>query len=125
MAMKLLAYLPIYLAAAVLAGCGGQSEEHAVAAPPPTLENPEAIAACLPTGVTLDTKVSDKEGDSSESVKDALARYGARTKSHHLYDLNGREIRFYQSSAKGLAINKDKEYNKLRKRYTVIVHGGD
>lgn len=122
--MKLQVSTLLFLALTVLAGCGEQSTEHATAAPTPTLENPDAIAACLPTGVTLDTKVSDKEGTSSETVKDTLARYRAKTKNHKLLDLNGREIRFYQSSAKGLAINKDKEYNKLRKRCTVIVYEG-
>ena len=111
----------VALTLALLSGCGGQSGEQAKATPPPTLDNPDAIAAYLPSGVTLETKVTDKDGD-SEAVKDVLARYQAKPKNKKLYDINGREIQFYRSSAKGLMINQDKQYNKLRQRYTVIVY---
>lgn len=121
--LKISATLFAVLALSALSGCGGQSGEHLKAAEPPTLENPEAVSACLPTGVTLETKLTTKEGD-VETVKDALARCKAKTKNKRLYDSNGREVHFYRSSSKGLMINQDKEYNKLRKRYTVFVYEG-
>ena len=122
MTLNIPAALLVALSLGALSGCGGQADEHLTAAEPPTLENPEAVSACLPSGVTLETKLTTKEG--TETVKEALARYKVKIKNKRLYDDNGREVRFYRSSLKGLMINQDKEYNKLRKRYTVFVYEG-
>jgi hypothetical protein len=122
--MKRKAPTACFLALLALSGCGGTSGEHVTPAAPPTLENPDMVAACLPTGVTLETKVTDKDGDGSETVKDVLARYQARIKDRKLYDISGRQIQFYKTALKGLAINNDKQYNELRKRYSVILLAG-
>ncbi len=106
-----------------MAGCQGQASapENAAEIQPPTLESPESVAACLPAGVTLETKTTDKDGDTSETVKDALARLKATTKNRKLYDLNGREIAFHKPTATGLALVKDRELNKLRRKHTVVL----
>ncbi len=85
------------------------------------LENPDAIATCLPAGITMETKTTDKEGDASETVKDTLGRLKATARGGKLYDLNKREIHFYKPTSKGLAILKEPEYKKLAKKYTLVM----
>jgi len=113
-----------FLAVLALPGCVGKTDELATATPPPTLTNLETVAAALPAGVTLETKVTDKDGDDSETVRDVLARYKVKLKKRKICDANGREIHFHKTELKGLAINTDREYNKLRKRYTVVLLAG-
>ena len=120
------AKIPIlwFLAILALPGCVGKNDELTTTAAPPILANLETVAAALPAGVTLDSKVTDKDGDDSDTVRDVLARYQVKLKKRKICDVNGREIHFHKTALKGLAINTDREYNKLRKRYTVILLAG-
>lgn len=91
-------------------------------AEPIALESPDAVAACLPSGITLETKTTDKEGDTSETVKDRLARLKAQVKNGKLYDMSKHEIHFYKPTGKGLEILREKEYKDLIKhKYTVVM----
>ncbi len=117
----------IYTAFAMLGlastGCSSStSAGSGVAIARPELENSDSITACLPAGVTLDSKTTDKEGD-SETVKDTLARLKATVKGGKLYDLNKREIHFYTPTTKGLEILREPEYRKLSKKYSLVLLG--
>ncbi len=103
------------------AGCQGPTSQGSAVGGKPALESPEAVAACLPAGVTLEARTTDKEGDTSETVGDALARLKATPKNHKLYGPSDREIVFYKPTARGLEIVKDKEYNRLRKKSVVVL----
>jgi hypothetical protein len=110
-------------AALLFSGCqsGSSSTTTGVEVAKPELENPNALAACLPSGITMETKTTDKEGDSSETVKEALARLKATAKGGKLYDMNKREIQFYKPHSKGLEILREPEYKKLAKKGTVVL----
>ncbi len=109
----------------VLIGCQQAPEGGGVAAEPIALESPDAVAACLPAGITLETKTTDKEGDTSETVKDTLARLKAQVKNGKLYDISKHEIHFYTPTGKGLEILREKAYKDLiKKKYTVVMIAG-
>jgi hypothetical protein len=86
---------PLLLAALValpIGGCGGGAENTPAAAP---LDR-EKLAAALPQGVTLETRVRpDKRyGESAKTVEDALKSLLATVRDNTIYDLLGHEIRF-------------------------------
>ena len=107
--------------ALAMAGCRGQSSPgDVVEVAAPTLESPDAVAACMPSGITLETKTTDKDGDSA-TVQEALARLKATVKHRKLYDMGGREIAFYKPTAEGMAILSDKKYKELSRKHTVVL----
>lgn len=111
----------MFLSAAFIIGCQQAPEGGGVAAERLALDNPDSIAACLPAGITLETKTTDKEGDTSETVKDTLARLKAVVKNKKLYDVGKREIQFYKPTGKGLDILREKGYKDLVKRKCTVV----
>ncbi len=85
------------------------------------LENADAIAKKLPAGVTLEQKTTDKEGDTSRSVRDQLAWLGATLKGSKIVDRAGRDIAFYKPKTTGSAMVREKEYLALLKKHTVVL----
>ncbi len=102
-------------------GCGqGGPPPETVEFKKATLESSETVAACLPSGVTLETKTTDKDGG-SETVEETLARLKATPKRGKLYDLGGREIVFHKPTATGRAILNDPVYKKLSAKRTIVL----
>ncbi len=112
----------VFASGLFIVGCQQAPEGGGAVVEPLKIENPESIAACLPAGITMDTKTTDKEGDTSETVKDTLARLKVQIKNGKLYDMNKREIHFYTPTGKGLDILREKGYKDLLKhKYTVVM----
>jgi hypothetical protein len=117
-----IAFLSLMVAALAVAagGCGEQSESSL----PPLLENPDEVAAVLPKGVTYDSPVvPDKRyGESSKTVKDALASLRARVKDGVLVSgYTGPPIRFdNEPAAKSKPAGSSRTSKKVQKPPAVI-----
>lgn len=84
------------------------------------LPNAEAIAKCLPDGVTLETITTDLE-DGEGTVAEELAKLKATVKDKALVDSRGREIRFYTPQEEGRAMRGEPGYRALIAKYTVVL----
>jgi len=90
----------------------------------------DSILPCLPKDVGQDTLVSG--GASAQkivTVREALARIGARCEASRLIDKTGREIRFVHllgcwgnppQNYQELLVAQDREIEGLKQRYTVL-----
>jgi hypothetical protein len=106
---------------------------------PPSLEDPGAVAACLPPGITLATVAEYRPTTARVTVKNTtmpayeeitvrrkLAELGAYHSGGKLYDANGREIRFFKGYGGGakpppqMVGAEQRERQRLRDLYTVI-----
>ena len=84
------------------------------------LPSAEAIAKCLPDGVTLETITTDLQ-DSEGTVAEELAKLKAAVKDKTLVDGRGREIRFYTPQEEGRAMRGEPGYRALVAKYTVVL----
>ena len=87
----------------------------------PTLADPDAVANCLPAGITLDTEFRDGgvEGKLT-TVRDNLARLGAHVGDDgKLHDASGKRIYFFQPTGDWQQRDRDK-LARLEKQGTVI-----
>lgn len=102
-------------------GCGqGTPSAETLEYKKATLEAADAVAACLPSNVTLQTKTTDRDG-SSETVQETLARLKVMPKRGKLFDHVNREVVFLKTAAAGRAILSDPEYKKLCGKHTVVL----
>jgi hypothetical protein len=96
------------------------------------LDEPEAIANMLPEEITLATPLAStgKSRPGKETVGDKLKELGAYVRQGKLYDVSGKEIRFF--IWRGKRTFSDKEHiewmrwqaqkeQRLKQRYTVVV----
>ncbi len=116
-----IAGVPALVAGLAILGCGQQGPpaetlEYRKA----TLESTEVILACLPSGVTLETKTTDQDG-MTETVEETLGRLKATPRRGKLYDVSGREVVFHKTTATGRAIFNEAAYKKLAGKHTVVV----
>ena len=110
----------IVLAAAfVLPACGRRATSDD-APKKVDLPNAEAIARCLPDGVTLETVTTDIQ-DSEGTVAEELAKLKVAVKDNVLVDRRGREIRFYTPQEEGRAMRGEPGYRALVAKYTVVL----
>jgi hypothetical protein len=106
---------------------------------PPTLRDPIAVSACLPSGITLRTvaeyrptgkvtwvKNSEEPVYDEITVGQKLAELGARAKDGKLYDAGGNEVRIFRGYGGGakpppqMIQSLQEERARLKSLYTVV-----